>query len=120
VHLWEGCIETFLSGSGLSRDHAEATGEVLAAELIAKQATKGDSRCAATIDRYSGRLVRALASVINLLDPQVIVLGGGVSQIPEIYPLVRSKWDRFVFSETTATQLLPNRFGASSGVRGAA
>jgi len=115
-----GCIETFLSGPGLARDHAAATGETLAAEDIAARAAAGDAACRATLDRHADRAARALASVINVLDPDVIVLGGGVSNLAGLYTSVPALWGRHVFSDTVTTPLVPAVHGDSSWVRGAA
>ena len=115
-----GCIETFLSGPGLARDHRETTGEDMTPETIAKRATAGDDRCEATLARYEARLARALAHVINILDPEVIVLGGGLSNIARLYQNVPRLWGRYVFSHDVATRLVMNKHGDSSGVRGAA
>ena len=115
-----GCIETFLSGPGLSRDHAAATGQKLTGEGVARQAENGDPAAEASIARYEGRMARALASVVNLLDPDVIVLGGGVSNLSRLYVNVPRLWSRFVFSDRVDTRLLPPKHGDSSGVRGAA
>lgn len=115
-----GCIETFLSGPGLARDHREATGETLDAGAIAARAAAGDERCAATLARYEERMARALASVINLLDPDVIVLGGGLSNLARLYGSVPGLWDAWVFSDRVDTPLRPPRHGDASGARGAA
>lgn len=115
-----GCTETFLSGPALAADHARAGGADLPAAEIAARAAAGDSAAAATVARYAARLARALAAVINLLDPDVIVLGGGLSNINALYKDVPPQWPRFVFSDTVATRLVRNRHGDSSGVRGAA
>jgi fructokinase len=115
-----GCIETFLSGPGLARDHAEVTGERISGPEIAARAASGDASAAASLRRYEARLARALASVINVLDPDVIVLGGGLSGIPSLYAEVPRLWAPFVFSDTVSTRVVPPRFGDSSGVRGAA
>ncbi len=115
-----GCIETHLSGPGLSRDHLANTGERLTAEAIAAAAVADDPGAAASLDRYLDRLARGLASVINVLDPQVIVLGGGLSRIEAIYHEVPSRWGDYVFSDIVRTRLLPPRHGDASGVRGAA
>jgi fructokinase len=112
-----GCIETFLSGPGLSRDYAAAG---VSAEEIAYRAVQGEPAAAAALERYAGRMARALAGVINLLDPDVIVLGGGMSNIGALYHLVPKMWQPFVFSDMSATPLLKARHGDSSGVRGAA
>jgi len=115
-----GCIETFVSGTGLARDHAAVAGETLSAIEIAERAEAGDARADATMRRYEDRLARALATVINLIDPHVIVLGGGLGQISRLYRTVPARWGAYVFSDTVATRLVPPRFGDSSGVRGAA
>jgi fructokinase len=115
-----GCVETFLSGPGIIRDHREATGETLEPGAIAARAAAGDERCESTLARYEDRLARALASVVNLLDPDVIVLGGGLSNLARLYEAVPSKWGAWVFSDRVATPLRPPRHGDSSGVRGAA
>ncbi len=115
-----GCIETWLSGPGLSADHERYTGIALEAAAIAAQAAQGDGACRASLARYCERLARALASVINLLDPEVIVLGGGLSLMPEIYERVPQHWAAHVFSDRIDTRLVPALHGDSSGVRGAA
>ncbi len=115
-----GCIETYLSGPGLGRDHQYITGETLSPKEIATRAAAGNGPCLATLDRYLDRMARAFASVINLLDPDIIVLGGGVSQIDVLYEQVPQRWDEYVFAETVATRLERARYGDSSGVRGAA
>ncbi len=115
-----GCIEAFLSGPGLARDHREVTGEALEPAEIAARAASGAPGAQATMARYVDRLARGLATVINLLDPDVIVLGGGLGQITELYRAVPERWQAYVFSDTVATRLVPPRWGASSGVRGAA
>jgi fructokinase len=109
----KGCIETYLSGPGLSRDHEKRTGQRLPAEEIA---ALGDE----SLSRYEQRLARALASVINVLDPEVIVLGGGMSNVGRLYTEVPRLWGRHVFSDQVATRLERNQHGDSSGVRGAA
>ena len=119
-----GCIETLLSGPGLARDHALRHGGTLDAVAIAQGAAQGDEACSETLARHSRRLARALASVINLLDPDVIVLGGGLSLMPQLYTEVPALWGRWVFAagaETPVkTRLLPAHHGDASGVRGAA
>jgi fructokinase len=119
-----GCNETLLSGPGLAREHRSVNGETRSAEAIAAAAAKGDAACAATIARYCSRLARALAAVINLVDPDVIVLAGGVSRIAALYEQVPRAWSRWVFSggaqDVVRTRLVPSRHGDSSGVRGAA
>jgi fructokinase len=115
-----GCIETFLSGPGLAADHRRATGESLAAEDVGAGSQRGDPGCQASLARYEDRLARALASVINVLDPDVIVLGGGLSRIARLYEGVTRAWGRFVFSDRVDTRLVAPRHGDASGVRGAA
>ena len=115
-----GCIETFLSGPGMARDHERRTGERLTAREIAARAEAGDPEAVATLERYEARLARGLASIINVLDPTVIVLGGGLSGIGRLYEQVPQRWGEYVFSDTVATRLLPPAHGDSSGVRGAA
>lgn len=115
-----GCVETYLSGPGLSRDHQRETGESLPAEAIAQRAEEGIALCSATMDRYESRLARSLGTVINLLDPDVIVLGGGLSNIQRLYENVPRLWAPHIFSDVVRTRLMPNVHGDSSGVRGAA
>lgn len=116
----KGCIETFLSGPGFAADHARRTGENLTPAAIAAAAEAGDVGAAASLSRYVERLARATAAVINILDPEVIVLGGGLSNLECLYARVPELWPRFVFSDTVATRLVPPLHGDSSGVRGAA
>lgn len=115
-----GCIELYLSGPGMARDHRAHGGEDIEAATIAARATDGDAVCEATLLRYEQRLARALAQVINILDPDVIVLGGGLSNLDRLYDNVPRLWGEHVFSDHVTTRLLRNRFGDSSGVRGAA
>jgi fructokinase len=115
-----GCIETFLSGPGMSREHEQVTGEKLDASSIADRAAAGDRAADATIQRYARRMARALASIINVVDPDVIVLGGGLSNIPLLYERVPQLWTPYVFSDRVVTRLVRAKFGDSSGVRGAA
>ncbi|MGC2857207.1 ROK family protein [Novispirillum sp. DQ9] len=116
----QGCIETFLCGPGLTTDHHAATGATLPPQEIAARATQGDAACAASMDRYCDRLGRALSTVINILDPEVVVLGGGLSNIAMLYERIPALWARTIFSDTVATTLRPAMHGDSSGVRGAA
>jgi fructokinase len=115
-----GCIETFLSGPGFSADHRSRTGQSLNATEIAMLAESGNTAARASMECYEDRLARALASVINLLDPDAIVLGGGLSNITRLYREIPRLWQRYVFSDHVSTALLPPRFGDASGVRGAA
>ncbi len=116
----DGCIEAFLSGPGLARDHRLATGESREPADIAALAESGDRGCAATFERYEERLARALASVINLLDPEVIVLGGGLSNTARLYRNVPARWGRHIYSDSVVTRLAKAAHGDASGVRGAA
>lgn len=115
-----GCIETFLSGPGLTLDHRSIGGEDVPVIEIVSRAGQGDAVAEAALRRYEGRLARSLAHVINILDPQVIVLGGGLSNIERLYTSVPALWGEWVFSDKVATALRRNRHGDSSGVRGAA
>ncbi len=115
-----GCIETFLSGPGLAADHVEAGGAPMTAKDLVTSAARGDPGCNATLERYEIRLARALASVINIIDPDVIVLGGGLSNVERWYETVPQHWGEFVFSDAIRTRLVRNVHGDSSGVRGAA
>ena len=116
----QGCVETFLSGPGLERDHMAFAAERAAAGEIAARAAAGDTAASASLRRYEERLAKALAHVINLLDPDVIVLGGGLSNVTALYENVPRLWGRWVFSDRVDTRLLAHRHGDSSGVRGAA
>jgi fructokinase len=115
-----GCIETFLSGPGMERDHLAVAGDRLPAQEIVQRAAGDDPRAEATLLRYERRLAKALASIINVLDPDVIVLGGGLSNTNRLYANVPAQWGRWVFSERVDTRLVRHRHGDSSGVRGAA
>jgi len=115
-----GCIEQFVSGPGFARDHAEVTGQVLDAAAIAAAAAAGDRTARASLDRYVERLARALATVMNIFDPEAIVLGGGMSNVAALYHEVPLRWQGWVFTDHVATRLLPPAHGDSSGVRGAA
>jgi fructokinase len=115
-----GCIETFLSGPALARSFGEVAGRPIPPADIAALAMAGDAVAEGVLARYEDRLARALASVINLLDPDVIVLGGGMSNVERLYRTVPRLWQDRVFSDRTDTPLVRNRHGDSSGVRGAA
>jgi fructokinase len=115
-----GCMELYLSGPGLQRDHAQTTGETLDARTIVTRAERGDPACRATFDRYIDRLARAMASLINLFDPDVIVVGGGLSHIASLYGRVPARWTRYLTGEHVETRFVPNKHGDASGVRGAA
>jgi fructokinase len=115
-----GCVETFLSGPGFERDHALVSGAQRSSQDIVRAAAAGDPHALQTLDRYKDRLARALAAVINLLDPDAIVLGGGMSNLPELPAAVFAVLPRYVFSDTVLTKVVVNVHGDSSGVRGAA
>ncbi|WP_269617856.1 ROK family protein [Zhongshania sp. BJYM1] len=114
------CIETYLCGGGLAKSYSNAGGESIKAPEIAKRAAAGEALADAVLDNYCRQLARALSGVINLLDPAVIVLGGGVSNVDIIYEKVPQYWSGFVFSDSCETKLVKAKYGDSSGVRGAA
>jgi fructokinase len=115
-----GCIETWLSGPSFARDfHHHAGREATAAQVLA-WAAQGDPQAEAAWQRYERRLARALAGLINIVDPDVIVAGGGLSNVDRLYERVPALWDRWVFSDRVDTRLVRAKFGDSSGVRGAA
>jgi fructokinase len=115
-----GCIETFLSGPALARQHLDRTGRPLDASQIADLAAHGDAESKLSLAAYANRLARALASIINVLSPDAIVLGGGVSNVLALYEMVPEQWSRYVFSDVVTTRLVRAAHGDSSGVRGAA
>ena len=115
-----GCVETFLSGPGLARDYARHGGGGLEAARIAERAAHDEAEADAAIARYEDRLARALAVVLNVLDPDVVVLGGGISKLARLYENVPRRWQAWAFSDRVTTPLRPPRHGDSSGVRGAA
>ena len=115
-----GCIELFLSGPGLSRDYSARGGDSIAAAEIAARAASGDALAEACLERYEDRLARALAGVINILDPDVVVLGGGMSNLDRLLSNVPKLWSAYIFSDAVATRLVRAVHGDSSGVRGAA
>jgi fructokinase len=115
-----GCIERFLSGPGLALDYQEATGDAVEPPGIVARSEAGDAAADAALVRYEERLARGLASVINVLDPDVIVLGGGLSNLERLYRGVPERWASWVFSDRVDTRLVPPAHGDSSGVRGAA
>ena len=115
-----GCIETWLSGPGLIRDHELYANIYLDPATIVNKATFGDEDASETLLRYEDRMARSLAHVINILDPDVIVLGGGMGNITSLYKNVPALWGQYVFSDSVDTRLVAPKFGDSSGVRGAA
>ncbi len=115
-----GCLETYVSGTGLSRDFASATGQHLPAQTITRMADEGDAEALAALERLEHRLARGLAAVINILDPDVIVAGGGLSNCQRLYKNVPKLWREYVFSPEVLTRFVPALYGDSSGVRGAA
>ena len=115
-----GCIETWLSGPGIVRDHELHNNEFVDAETLDNRARFGDEEADETLQRYENRMAKSLAHIINILDPDVIVLGGGMGNIKRLYKNVPLLWGDYVFSDTVATKLLPPVHGDSSGVRGAA
>lgn len=115
-----GCIEVFVAGPGLARDFEEATGQRATAPEIVARAGAGDAAAEAALVRHEGRLARALAALVNVLDPDVIVLGGGLSNVQRLYTNVPRLWQRWGFSDRLDTPLVPPVHGDSSGVRGAA
>jgi fructokinase len=115
-----GCIETFLSGPGFERDHVLRSGAQCTSQDIVRAAASGDVHAVGTLERYHDRLARALASVINLLDPDVVVLGGGMSNLPDLPSFVSAALPQYVFSDRVLTRVALNVHGDSSGVRGAA
>jgi fructokinase len=115
-----GCLEDWVSGTGLAADHARVTGETLSCEDIATAARHGEAAAIATLDRHVGRLARGLAAVTNILDPDVIVLGGGLSALPHLYAQLPGRMAPYIFADTPLVTVLPPRWGDASGVRGAA
>jgi fructokinase len=111
-----GCIETWLSGTGFAKTSRLG----ISSEAIVDKMRKGDAVAKAVFSDYTDRLARAFASVINLIDPDVIVLGGGMSQVDELYEVVPTQWARYVFSDEIRTRMVKSKHGDSSGVRGAA
>jgi len=115
-----GCIETFLSGPALARDYIALGGDDLSAADVASRAERGDPRAVACLERYERRFARAIASIINVVDPDMIVLGGGLSNIERLYERVPELWGPHIFSDHVTTRLVRARHGDASGVRGAA
>jgi fructokinase len=122
-HCWcgqNGCLETWLSGPSFAADHERHTGQRRSAVEIIAAMRAGEVRAAESFDRYLDRLARGLAHIVNVLDPEVIVFGGGMSNVTELYEQVPARMARSVFSDVVVTPLRPARHGDSSGVRGAA
>jgi fructokinase len=115
-----GCIETFLSGPGLARDHVRHGGDDVPATEVAARADRGEPRAVACLERYERRFARAIGSIINVVDPDAIVLGGGLSNIMRLYDRVPALWGPYVFSDRVDTRLVQAKHGDASGVRGAA
>jgi fructokinase len=115
-----GCLETWISGTGVAQDHKRVTGSELTTREIVAAAEAGNPEAQATVDRFEDRLARGLAHVINLLDPDVLVFGGGLSKVQQLYRNLPKILPRYVFGGEAATPILPAKFGDSSGVRGAA
>jgi len=115
-----GCLELYISGTGFEADYHRATERALAGAEIAAAARAGEREASAALTRYIERLGRGLAVICNILDPDVIVLGGGMSNLPELYARVPAEIERWVFSDVLATRIVPAQHGDSSGVRGAA
>jgi fructokinase len=115
-----GCIETYISGSGLAKNFQRRTGVVLSSEQIVQAAESGEKDCVEAMELYFDQLARALAHVINIVDPDVVVLGGGMSNIKEIYRQLPGRLQSYVFSDSVVTSILPALHGDASGVFGAA
>ncbi len=115
-----GCIETWLSGPGLEADHTRATGSRIGCEDIARAASSGNAAARASLARHADRLARGLAHVVNIFDPDVIVLGGGLSKLTHLYEELPERISAHVFADQPQVTLKPPRWGDASGVRGAA
>ena len=116
----KGCIEAWCSGPGLAADHARVTGKVMMAEAIVAASQAGDAAASETLGRHASRLARGLAHVANILDPHVIVLGGGLSRLAHLYERLPGLMAPHLFADSTAVDIRPPRWGDASGVRGAA
>ena len=116
----QGCIETFLSGPGFEGEYERISNQKLAAEKIVGLTLNNDRYAVQAMQLYEHRMARSLAQVINIFDPEVIVLGGGMSNLQRIYESVPKLWQKWIFSDQVSTKLIPPKFGDSSGVRGAA
>ena len=117
---FRGCIETWISGTGLEKDYERATKTKLLGKEIVARSAAGDAEAMVCLERYEDRLTRSLAQLVNILDPDVIVLGGGVSQVPRLYQNVPTRLKEYVFGREADTQVLVAKHGDASGVRGAA
>ncbi len=115
-----GCIEKWISGPAFKADYARVTGEDISTHDIVSLAQKGEIKALAALDRYFDRFARSVAGVINIFDPDIIVVGGGMSNVSALYEQVPQIWEKYIFSDNVDTKLVPARFGDSSGVRGAA
>jgi len=115
-----GCIETYLSGPGLAQDYAGRSGQQLNAEQIISAAAQGNELAQESLNNYYDRLTRGLAQVINILDPDTIILGGGISNLDTLYSEIPARWENYIFSDSVETKLCKAKHGDSSGVRGAA
>ena len=116
----QGCLETWISGTGFGKDHVRVTGQDISTHEVVSRAEAGDPVASATVERYISRLTRGLAHVVNLLDPDAIVLGGGMSNVKRLYDEVPKRLPPIVFGRECATPILRAKHGDSSGVRGAA
>lgn len=116
----EGCLETWVSGPGLSSDHFRVTGERISVERIMTQVFAGDAGAAASLERHADRLARGLAHVVNIVDPDVIVLGGGLSKLPHLYAELPARMRKHIFADDPVIEVRPPRWGDAGGVRGAA
>ncbi len=115
-----GCLETWISGTALAADHARATGVTATGEEIVGAANMGDAAARRSLDRHASRLARGLAHIVNIIDPEVIVLGGGLSGLPHLYTDVPALMAPYVFADAPEVRIVPPRWGDASGVRGAA
>jgi fructokinase len=115
-----GCMETWVAGPALAADHGRATGAALSAEEVVERAALGDADAKATLGRHADRLARGLAHVVNVIDPDVIVLGGGLSKLGHLYEVLPGLMARWVFADQASVVIRPPRWGDASGVRGAA
>lgn len=115
-----GCLETWISGTGFKMDYHRVEKENLSTHDVIANAKKGEPKAVAALERYTDRLARAFSTIINMIDPDAIVLGGGMSKIDALYEMVPARWTRYADTNEVRTALLPPKYGDSSGVRGAA